>query len=140
MKINFMITILSKNKQFGYFLASAFRVNYILLINMIRLFCLILIITGCALRPWEKFSELANSPPDSSCQTGNVSGYDIWIWECHNGERIVVYQVSSEMSRGEASVEKVACNKNTPFELEHNLKKHPNGECRRELPWNPKIK
>jgi hypothetical protein len=50
----------------------------------------------CCRNPWSVFPDMPG-PPDQSFRTGSVEGYDVYIWECLNGERTVIYQYSAEM-------------------------------------------
>lgn len=55
--------------------------------------------------------------PDSGFQTGTVAGYDVWIWDCHQGKRIVVWRTSAEMTAGAYTREETTCGGQTPIEL-----------------------
>ena len=54
--------------------------------------------------------------PDRSCRTGSVQGYDVHIWNCVDGQHVVVYQYSAEMSCKDAQREVAACGTLTPIE------------------------
>lgn len=54
--------------------------------------------------------------PDSGFQTGTAFGYDVYIWECYRGKRIVVYRESAEMRVGPFVREEAACGAMTPIE------------------------
>ncbi len=60
--------------------------------------------------PFNKYIVATGLPdPDSAYQTGTLYGYDVYIWECYQGKRIVVYRYSSEMTAGAYSREETAC-------------------------------
>lgn len=59
-----------------------------------------------------------NTPPDRSCRTGEVHGYDVYIWECIDQQRVVVYAYSGETSCEEPQREVVACGQLTAIEQE----------------------
>ncbi len=54
--------------------------------------------------------------PDAGFQTGTVFGYNVWIWECHQGKRIVLYNETSEMYAGPFVREEAPCGQQTPIE------------------------
>ena len=56
----------------------------------------LLLMPGCdCADPWAAFPE--RTPPDQSCSTGSVHGFDVYIWHCLRGQRVVVAQYSAEM-------------------------------------------
>jgi hypothetical protein len=69
---------------------------------------------GCCSDPWRAYPE--SVPPDRSCSTGNVHGYDAYIWDCLRGKHVVVAQYSAEMSCSAAEREVSACGTATPLE------------------------
>lgn len=71
---------------------------------------------GCCEKPWD--AHPADVAPDRSCRTGSVHGYDVYIWECREGQREVVYYYSAEMSCKEPEKETAACGERTPIEKE----------------------
>lgn len=71
---------------------------------------------GCCEEPWNAYP--SEVPPDRSCRTGSVSGYDVYIWECRNDQREVVYYHSAEMSCSEPQKETAPCGERTPIEEE----------------------
>ena len=54
--------------------------------------------------------------PDRQCRTGTEAGYDVYIWECIGGERVVLSSYSSPISCSQPVEEKVACGKVTSIE------------------------
>lgn len=56
--------------------------------------------------------------PDSAFQTGTVVGYNVYIWECYQDKRIVLYNPTSEMWIGPFKREEVKCGEKTPIELQ----------------------
>ena len=88
---------------------------------------LVLAAVSCCRRPWKVFPDMPGSP-DQSYMTGTVYGYDVYIWECVKGERIVVFQYFAEMSCRKAEMQKVACGRQAPIEKEierMNMEKKP---------------
>jgi hypothetical protein len=97
---------------------------------------LALSLTGCASKPWDKYP--IERLPDSSCQTGYESGYDVFIWNCLKDEHVVVYQTTSVFFRMPAKIEKTSCNQLTEFEVNNEFKDGKSPQCRRQLAWKPK--
>ena len=57
--------------------------------------------------------------PDHQCRTGGDGGYDLWIWECVDGERVAVTQYCTGLSGcREAEREATACGGTTELETE----------------------
>lgn len=54
--------------------------------------------------------------PNSGFQTGTVFGYDVYIWDCYQDKRIVVYRESAEMRVGPYMREEAECGGMTPIE------------------------
>ena len=71
-------------------------------------------LTGCCSDPWKAFPE--STPPDTTCSTGNIHGYDVYIWSCLRGRHVVVAQYSAEMSCRAPVRETSACGTPTPLE------------------------
>ena len=81
---------------------------------MIRLLPLALL-AGCCQRPWQKF-EMAD-PPDAECRVGeSTHGYDLYLWECVEGEHVVLGFYSAEMSCADAEKQSAACGELTEWE------------------------
>ena len=79
------------------------------------LLCLLTLSTGGCLFP----ETAVNWPADSTCQTGAFAGFDIAIWDCHVGNRIVAYRFTSEWTMTPVVTERTLCGEPTP--LEHRL-------------------
>lgn len=87
---------------------------------------LVIILTGCCARPWKVFRQLP--PPDESYRTGvgGTHGYDVYIWNCYDNKRVVVYSFSAEMSCKNPEKEETECGGLTPLEKElKDIKKDP---------------
>ena len=54
--------------------------------------------------------------PDSSFRTGSVAGYDVYIWECLDGQRTVIFKYSAEMSCRDPEMQKAPCGDITDIE------------------------
>ena len=60
------------------------------------------------------------TPPDQSCRTGGGVGHDVWIWECYENRRVVIYQYCGGfVGCRPAEREETACGGCTPFERSH---------------------
>ncbi len=85
-----------------------------------KLLTIILIATtlsSCCARAWKVFRELP--PPDESYRTGlgGTHGYDVYIWNCHEDKRVVVFSFSAEMSCKGPEKEETECGGMTPLEV-----------------------
>ena len=69
---------------------------------------------GCCHDPWVAHPEAV--PPDRSCSTGSVQGWDVYVWDCLRGEHVVVAQYSAEMTCEAPVRETSACGTTTPLE------------------------
>ncbi len=56
--------------------------------------------------------------PDSAYQTGTIFGYNVYVWDCYQGKRIVMYNATSEMWIGPFKREETKCGEQTPIETE----------------------
>lgn len=54
--------------------------------------------------------------PDRAYQTGTIYGYDVYIWECYQNKRIVLWKTSAEMTSGPFTREETVCGGTTPIE------------------------
>lgn len=79
------------------------------------IFISFLCFSGCAQAPWKKFA--INQFPDSTCWTGSEAGYEIYAWECFNGEHFIVYQWQTGLFSYPSKIEKTKCGALTPFEI-----------------------
>lgn len=87
---------------------------------------LFVVLASCSIN---KYAVAAGLPkPDEALQTGTVYGYDLYIWECYQGKRIVVYRYSSEMTASSYTREEASCGETTPIEkkLETETKRERN--------------
>lgn len=55
---------------------------------------LTLTLLSCSTRAW-KVKGAPTTQPDLQFRTGHEAGIDAWIWECHEGRRVVITQASS---------------------------------------------
>jgi hypothetical protein len=78
------------------------------------LILLLFLLTGCCQPPWEKFE--ISTPPDRSCRTGTTHGYDVYIWNCQNNQKVVIYQYSTEMTCQKSQKETARCGELTSIE------------------------
>jgi hypothetical protein len=79
----------------------------------------LLVASGCCSDAWSAFP--MSVMPDRSCSTGEVHGYDVYIWDCLEGEHIVVAKYSSEMACRSPVRERAPCGAATPLEAELKL-------------------
>ena len=77
---------------------------------------LALLLSGCCRRAWKVYRELPT--PDEAYITGSTHGYTVYIWNCYNNKRVVVYQFSAEMSCKYPEKEEVACGEQAEIEKE----------------------
>jgi hypothetical protein len=63
---------------------------------------------------WKKFP--MSSPPGQQCRSGAEAGYDVFVWECHEGKRVAIYQYSTPLSRRQPVREETPCGGRTPIE------------------------
>lgn len=54
----------------------------------------LLALIACGGPPWS-VAGAPDAPPDRQFRTGVEAGLDVYVWECHKGERIVVFQHGS---------------------------------------------
>lgn len=75
---------------------------------------------GCCAAPWDVYPEA--TLPDRSCTTGgSVYGDDVYIWDCLNGSKVVVWQYSSEWVCRAPEREVVACGSPATIEADPSL-------------------
>ncbi|HQY64400.1 MAG: hypothetical protein IPQ09_17830 [Myxococcales bacterium] len=60
--------------------------------TLLRLGWLALI--ACGGPPWS-VAGAPDAPPDRQFRTGTEAGEDVYVWECHKGQRVVVHQSGS---------------------------------------------
>jgi len=84
-----------------------------LILSALALVCLC---AGCTPKAWN--THPMPVPPDQSCRTGACAGYDVWIWDCIQNRRVVVYQFCGSFTGcNRAEREEVACGERSPFEI-----------------------
>lgn len=70
---------------------------------------------GCCMRPWD--AQPMDTVPDEQCRVGPAThGYDLYSWECVDGEHVVVVFYSSEMTCGQPWKETAPCGELTETE------------------------
>jgi hypothetical protein len=75
---------------------------------------------GCSQSPWDRYP--MSTMPDKQCYIGGaVQGHDVYIWECVDGERVVIEKYSAEMSADTPHKYTVPCGHETVFEHDHVL-------------------
>ncbi len=72
-------------------------------------------------------------PPDTGFQTGTVAGYNVYIWNCCQGKRIVLYNGTSEMVARAFVREEALCGGTT--EIEKTLANVPRRALNPESFW-----
>jgi hypothetical protein len=89
--------------------------------------------SGCCGRPWSAFPN--SVPPDEQLSnTSATHGYDMYVWHCLNGARVVVAQFSAEMSCRAPERETAACGATT--QLEARVRASPVGPIRTGREWH----
>lgn len=89
-------------------------------------------LAACCQRPWKAFP--METPPDRACMMGTTHGHTLWIWDCVDGEKVVVGQYTAEMSCAAPELEKAACGEFTPLEVEYGLDQ-PDAACEGAPEW-----
>src|SRR5262245_61642294 len=75
---------------------------------------MLVLISSCS---WNKYIVAAGLPaPDRAYQTGTIYGYDVFIWDCYQNKRIVLWHTSAEMTSGPFTREETVCGGVTPIE------------------------
>jgi len=54
--------------------------------------------------------------PDTGFYTGSVVGYNVFIWECYQGSRIVIFKTSAEMTSSDYERQESPCGETTAIE------------------------
>jgi len=106
--IPYQAYIANHNKCDGATAAMTRYINYAA-IAMITIF-----LGACCTQPWNRFPQLKR--PDTSYRTGHSHGYDLYIWECREGKRMVVYRHAGGMTCSEPVLETAPCGGQTPIE------------------------
>lgn len=88
---------------------------------------ILILITSCASPPWKKFPMKVK--PDVSCYTGSESGSIAYIWECYEGERVVIYQHQAGPYVLSARKQTTACGNLTEIEVLRKFFPSPEGAC-----------
>ncbi len=98
----------SRRALFGCSCAALGIVGLCIILSLVFLF------TSCS---FNKYVVAAGLPaPDTAFQTGTVVGYNVYIWECYQGKRIVLYNETSEMRAGPFKREEAPCQGTTDIE------------------------
>ncbi len=61
--------------------------------------------------------------PDERIVTGTTHGYNLDIWHCFHGKRVVIYRYSSEFTGSTYSKEEASCDELTAFEKSEEYQK-----------------
>ncbi len=88
------------------------------------------LLTACTDDPWTKYP--MPSPPDKQCRTGHEAGYSLYIWECHEDQRIVILQYGTFLMRREPEKQTSTCGEKTSIE-----RKLANKACKPFPPGRP---
>jgi len=73
-------------------------------------------VTGCCSESWVKFPVMQG--PDLSYRTGADGGYDVYIWNCMNNRRVVIYKFTASFTCREPEKQTSQCGEITPIEAE----------------------
>ena len=60
--------------------------------------------------------------PDERIVTGTTHGFNLDIWHCYHGKRVVIHHYSSEFSSGIYTREEAPCDELTAFEKSEEYK------------------
>src|SRR5881398_3483372 len=74
---------------------------------------------GCfwCLKPWQRFP--MPRPADHYCFETGVHGWEIFVWDCINGEHVVIGQYTAELMCQNPIKQVAACGAKTPLEVAH---------------------
>jgi len=92
-------------------------------------------VSGCCAEPWSAFPRKVM--PDRSCSTGDVHGYDVYIWECLDSQHVVVAQYSAEMTCQAPVQQTAACGATTALESQLALTPAMCAGARPGREWKP---
>ena len=91
--------------------------SYSSVVSAFRLFIILFIavlLSSCATN---KDTIAAGLPaPDTGFITGDVTGYKVYIWECYQDKRIVIFNTSAEFTSTDYERQESACGETTPIE------------------------
>lgn len=88
-------------------------------------------VASCTRDPWKTYP--MDSPPDITCRTGSVAGWNVWVWKCVDGERVAIGKQSAEMFSGAAQKDTAPCG--TLTALEQHIGLPARTGCRRGWAW-----
>jgi hypothetical protein len=88
-------------------------------------------VASCTRDPWKTYP--MDSPPDITCRTGSVAGWNVWVWKCVDGERVAIGKHSAEMFSSAARKDTSPCG--TLTDLEQHIGIPDRTECRRGWRW-----
>ena len=71
--------------------------------------------------------------PDTGFTTGSVTGYNVYIWECYQGKRIVIFNTSAEFTSTDYQLQEAVCEETTP--IEEQLKNESKSDLDPNLFW-----
>jgi len=71
--------------------------------------------------------------PDIGYITGSVAGYNVYIWECYQGRRIVIFNTSAEFTSSDYIRQESPCGETT--RIEKQLINEPKRELDPNLFW-----
>jgi hypothetical protein len=92
---------------------------------------MVMTVRGCFADPWNVYA--MDTPPDVSCRTGHLGGWDVWIWTCVDGERVAIGRQFGEMYSGPVHKDTAACGGVTDLERDARLDDH--GRCGPGRTW-----
>ncbi len=82
-----------------------------------------LLLTACEPDPWQTFP--LSVAPNQQCRTGTEQGYDVYVWHCHQGQRIAIFRrCSALLGCDPTERQSVSCGSTTPIERELKLTDH----------------
>ncbi len=95
---------------------------------------LTLVICSCSAVPWRTYQ--IDDNPSYTCKTGGEGGYEIYVWECLNNERVVIFQWQSGLFKYATKRQVSACGELTEFEKKMNLENGKSPKCTSARKWN----
>ena len=115
------------NKDWTFFSSSSF-------VRIFRLHIVLLIMVLLSSCATNKDTIAAGLPdPDTGFVTGTATGYTVYIWECYQGRRIVIFNGTAEFTSSDYERQEASCGETTP--IEEKLKDDPKREVDPNLFW-----
>ncbi len=109
-------------------------------IKQFTLIISLLMLSNCASAPWKSYP--MSQSPDFSCVTGSEAGYDVYVWKCLDGKRVVISQKCAGLYGCHSTKkEVVACGAKTKREELHFMREPSYPNCQNKpILWQTESK